>query len=248
MNQRKKFLIFLLLFTFNFKLLTGLAFGQTMSNDSYIIQMGNLNMSAGKPTGAQYSVSFTAGQTGAGLYSGPNYKVKSGFQYIYPFIGFAFSVSSIEIDFGALSPTNPVTRTNTLTVSNQSAGGYIVTAFENHPLLVPATGQQIPDTTCDSGSCNESLAAAWTNSLTYGFGYRCDPLTATNYCVADFNDNTFYKQFTNDSAAETAETIISSNVSGRNQQSEITYKVNISATQPAGQYSNVITYIATPTF
>lgn len=220
---------------------------QTMSNSSYIIQMGNLNMSAGKPTGAQYSVSFTAGQTGAGLYSGSNYKVKSGFQYIYPFIGFAFSISSIEINFGTLSATNPVTRTNTLTVSNQSAGGYMVTAFENHPLLVPATGTKIPDTTCDGGSCSESLAAAWTNPLTYGFGYRCDAIT-TNYCVSDFTNGTYYKQFADDSNSETAQTIMDSSVSGKNQQAEITYKVNISATQPAGQYSNVITYIATPTF
>jgi hypothetical protein len=34
---------------------------------------------------------------------------------------------------------------------------------------------------------------------------------------------------------------------GRNKQVQITYKANISGTQPGGNYRNVITYIATPT-
>ncbi|HZJ18155.1 MAG TPA: hypothetical protein VFD45_00865 [Patescibacteria group bacterium] len=222
---------------------THFVFAETMTNDWYILQMGNFNMSSGKPTGPDYSVSFTAGQISPGLYIGANYKVRSGFQYIYTLVPFYFSISQTSIDFGTLTPANPVTRTNTLTVNNQSAGGYTVTSNENHQLLVPATGALIPDTTCDDGLCTSSNATAWTSSLTYGFGYRCDDLSDTD-CVTDFTDSSFYKPF----SASPSATVVMSGATGVGKESQVTYKVNISATQPAGAYSNIITYIAMPTF
>ena len=221
---------------------------ETMSNNFYRITWGNFNMAAGKPTNEEYKVSYTAGQLAPGLYTGTNFIVKAGFQYIYSIIPFAFSVDSIFIDFGTLSPANPVERTNILAVSNQSASGYVVTAFENRQLLYSAFGQVIPDTTCDAGNCSETTATAWTSSLTYGFGYRCDIVTGTNYCNSDFSDGTFYKQFADNSKTEAAQIVFSSLNSGRNQQAKVTYKANVSSTQAAGAYSNVITYIATPTF
>ena len=56
------------------------AWAQTMSNSSYILQMGNLNQAAGRPTGPSYKLNITVGQTGPGLYSGANYTVRAGFQ------------------------------------------------------------------------------------------------------------------------------------------------------------------------
>lgn len=217
---------------------------ETMRNDWYILKMGNFNMAAGKPTGAGGKVSFTMGQIGPGLYTGANYKVRAGFQYIYTLYPFSFTISQTSIDFGTISPANPVIRTNILTVNNQSAGGYIVTSSENHPMLVPSSGSMIPNTTCDNGLCSPSSATAWTSSLTYGFGYRCDNVSGTD-CVTDFSTSTFYKPF---SASPSATTVMNGVNAGKNKQSQITYKVNVSATQPAGAYSNLVTYIATPTF
>jgi hypothetical protein len=243
-NRLKIFIFFLLLIAFSFIFNTGLAFGETMRNTWYVLRMGNFNMAAGKPTGAGGKVSFTMGQIGAGLYSGVNYKIRSGFQYIYTLRPFSFTISQTTIDFGTITAANPVTRTNLLTVNNQSAGGYIVTSSENHPLLVPATGSTIPNTTCDSGLCSSTNATAWTSSLTYGFGYRCDNISGTD-CVTDFATSTFYKPF---SASPSATTVMSGVNAGQNKQVQITYKVNVSNTQPAGTYSNLINYIATPTF
>jgi hypothetical protein len=220
------------------------ALAQTMTNGSYILEMGNFNMASGKPTGSNYALTYTAGQTGAGLYSGANYKVKSGFEYIYPFIPFAFSISSTFIDFGTLNATNPVTRTNVLTVSNGSAHGYQVTASESQPLSIPAYGAFIPDTTCDSGTCTPSTAAAWTSTLAYGFGYRLDNVSSTD-CATGFSDSTFYKPF---AASPSAEIVMQGANAGRNKQCQVTYKVNISGNQQAGTYTNKIMYIATPTF
>src|ERR1035437_2665949 len=104
------------------------ALAQTMSNASYMIQMGNLNSISGKPTGSGFKLSYTSGQTGPGLYSGTNYKVRAGFQYISSIIPFRFSITNNFIDFGIINPTTPVLRTNLLTISNGSAFGYQVTA------------------------------------------------------------------------------------------------------------------------
>lgn len=219
----------------------------SMSNDNFKIDFGNLNMGAGKPSGGGKSVSFTTGQIAPGLYSGTNFKVRAGFQYVYSIIPFRFTISSSNIDFGSVEPTNPVTRTNSLTISNGSANGYTVTAFENHQLLIPDSGAQIPDTTCDNGSCSESTAAGWSNTLTYGFGYRCDNITGTD-CATGFSNSSYYKQFANESFNEDPQSVMAGTNVGRTKEVQITYKVNVSGTQQGGAYSNVITYIATPTF
>jgi hypothetical protein len=230
-------ILFLLL---NLKLVSA----QTMTNDDYILKMGNFNMAAGKPTGSGYELSYTAGQTAPGLYSGLNYKVRAGFQYIYTLIPFTFTISNTNIDFGTLTATNPVTRTNTLTISNGSANGYQVTASENHALLIPAYGQTIPDTTCDNGLCTPSSSAEWSSSLAYGFGYRCDNVSGTD-CATGFTTPNYYKPFV---ASPSAEIVMTGANVGRNKQCQITYKVNVSGTQAAGTYTNTIMYIATPTF
>lgn len=218
----------------------------SMSNENFIIRFPNLNSFAGKPSNAQYSLGITGGQIAPGLYSGTNYKVRAGFQYINSIIPFSFSITTLFIDFGPITPGAPVTRTNTLTISNGSAYGYSVLARANHTLRVNATGQNIPDTTCDSGTCNEVTSAAWTSLTTFGFGYRCDNITGTN-CASGFSDSSFYKQFSSSESAELAQPVMTGANVGRNMVSEITYKINISSVQAAGQYENAITFIAIPT-
>jgi len=248
----------LLLFVFCFLLIAKSVNAQSLlENDFYRLQMGNLNSIAGESGGSGFNLNITSGETGSGLYSGTNYKIRAGFQYINSIIPFAFSIDNLNIDFGTLSPTNPITRTDTLTIANQSAYGYVVTASENHQLLVPASGALIPDTTCDAGGCSETTATVWSSTLTYGFGFRCDSVsiiyngsTSTD-CLgggSSFSGNAnYFKQFADLSKSETAQTVISG-TSGRNQQATITYKVNISSSQAAGEYTNAITYIATPTY
>ncbi len=216
-----------------------------MSNDNYILQLGTFNTTSGKPTGGEYKLGVTVGQTAPGLYTGTNYKVKAGFQYVYPAALFSFTISQTLIDFGTITPTNPVTRTNSLTISNRSANGYTVTASQNNPLKT-SSGATIPDTTCDNGACTQTTASAWTGTLTYGFGYRCDNQTGTD-CATGFAGSTFYKQFADSSNSESSQSVMSGASTGT-KKSQITYKINISGTQAAGTYSNVITYIATPTF
>lgn len=242
-----KHILLLVVFVYIGSILAPRVSAFSMSNLDYIIQMGNLNSFSGSKSNSQFKLNDTGGQLAPGLFSGSNYTIRSGFQYISSIVRFRFSISGLFIDFGIITPTNPVTRTNTLTVSNSSAYGYQVTAFENHQLLVPVSGAIIPNTTCDAGTCTTTTAAAWTSTLTYGFGYRCDNISGTD-CESGFATSTFYKQFADESASQTPQAVMVGTTAGRNRQAQITYKVNVSGTQAAGTYSNIVTYIATPTF
>jgi hypothetical protein len=223
-----------------------LARADSMSNANYIIDMGSFNATSGKASNSNYKVATTVGETGPGLYTGKNYKVKNGFEYIYPTSSaFSFSLSETLIDFGILSATNPVTRTTTLTVNNPSVA-YKVIGYEDHPLLA-GSGARINDATCDNGSCTEITAALWSNTLTYGFGFRCDNIAGTD-CETGFKSSDDYKQFADISKKDSPQPVMTGMVSGGKRQSKVTYKVNISGTQQPGTYTNSITYIAIPSF
>ncbi len=246
-----------LFFVFLLGSFTTQTFAQVMSNGSFRIEMGNLNSIAGESSGSNYNLSITSGETASGLYSGTNFKVRAGFQYIPRGTPFSLSISNTLIDFGVLSPTNPVTRATTLTISNTKASSYQVTASENHQLIVNKTGAVIPDTTCDSGNCSQSRAGEWSNTLTYGFGYRCDNIsiasngTQNSSCIIGENsfstNKSYFKQFADASKKENSQVIIKGG-KGKSQKATVTYKVNIPSSQATGNYTNAVTYVATPNY
>lgn len=213
----------------------------TMTNAQFKLKMGNFNSISGPSSNTNYKLNETSGGDIYGLYSGTNYKVKAGFQYVRVKIPFSFTISQNLIDFGILTATNPVTRTTNLTVNSQSSKGFSVIASENQPLA--SSDSKIPDTSCDSGTCTPATPASWVGTLTYGFGYRCDDLSGTN-CASGFLTD-YYKPFP---VSPTNQTIMSSIKGGRGNESQITYKINVSAGQPAGKYTNFVTYIASPGF
>jgi hypothetical protein len=219
---------------------------QTMSNSLYMIRMGNLNSISGRPTGSGFKLLYTSGQTGPGLYSGTNYKVRAGFAYIKSIIPFRFSITNTIIDFGIVSPTSPVLRTSLLTVSNGSAYGYQVTVSDNHNLRNNSSGVEIPQTACDSGyTCTTGTANQWQTSLAYGFGYNCTNISGTD-CPTDFAGSThYYRPF---AASPSAVAVMRGVAVGKNKVAQVTYQLNVSGGQAGGLYTNVINYIATPNF
>ncbi len=244
-------LVFLLILTTCYMILSTASVTEaiTMKNSDYIIQMGNLNTGSGKGSNGQYGLTVTLGQTAPGLFSGANYTLRSGFQYIYSIIPFTFRISPLEIDFGSLTPTNFVTRTQLITVSNGSAYGYVVTAAENHPLSVPESGAAIPNTACDSGTCNASTASVWTNTFAFGLGYRCEYENRTpSTCASDFSTSNSFRPFADKSSGQTPQVVTSASNITRTTTETLTYKINVSASQAPGDYSNVLEFIATPTF
>ncbi len=219
-----------------------------MKSSDYELQMPNLNFSSGNVSSTNYQLGFTGGQLAPGEYSRAGFKVLAGFWYIKTIIPFTFSISNQLIDFGVLSAGIPKTATTDLTVSAGGAGGYQVTAEENNQLMVPTTEAIIADTTGDNGDISESNAGTWAQNTTYGFGYTLygDDVPSPFPTAAPIGNQ--FKQFADRSKGETPQVIMSSLQVGKNRTATVTYKVNVSASQAAGRYHNVIMYIATPTY
>ncbi len=241
------FLFLLILITIYKSSIINIAYAQTMTNGSYTIEEGNLNSFAGQATGTNYTVTDTGGGLAPGIYSGPNYKIRANFGYggeASSSGAFSFSISNTAISYGTITPGEPITRANTLTVSSSNAG-YQITASENHP-LEGATNATIPNTTCDSGNCTQAISGIWASLLTYGFGYRCDNLNSSSDCAQGFTTTNYYKSFANTQASQTPQAIMTNSTPVTNHAGQISYKLNISGSQPSGLYQNAIQYVAVP--
>ena len=224
------------------------AHAQTMSNKDYILKTEGLNTVSGVTSSGDYKLRSTVGDLSPAVSEGVNFKVRTGFEKIASTLPFSVSLSSNLVDFGTLSPTNPILRTLTLSVYSLSAYGYSVIASEDHPLQISpdASGANIPDTTCDNGECSHDQAQEWINTLTYGFGYRCDNVTGFD-CDSSFSNTNFYKHFADISNGQSSQSVMAG-IGSKNKDVRLSYKVNISGNQAQGVYTNIITYIAVPNF
>jgi hypothetical protein len=219
---------------------------ERLESNSYVIQFGNFNMTAGEKSSASYNVTDTVGQTGAGPYGQygvSNYFIGGGFQYIYQIDEFFFKISKLYIDLGELSSTAHKTDSHTLTISTRNAG-YNVYAYEQHPLRHTNGLYTIPDTTCDAGTCSQTTAALWQTQTIPGFGFNM----TGNDIPADFVNANYFRQFANEAGAEAMQIVMSSPNVSNNRQATVTYKAGISGNQAAGRYETAIVFVAVPTY
>ncbi len=216
-----------------------------LESDSYVIQFGNFNTTSGSKSSASYNLTDTVGQTFAGPfgeYGSSSYFIGAGFQYIYQIDDFSFTISDLGIDLGTLSTGSHSTDSNDLTITTRGGGGYTVYAYETHPLQHSDGVTEIPDTTCDTASCDETDADPWTNTSIPGFGFNSDG----DDTPADFVDSTYFRQFADISNAETMQAVMSSSNIANERSTTITYKAGISGSQGAGTYTTSIVYVAVP--
>ncbi|SRR6266568_125595 len=234
----QKFTIFLIaiIFISHFSLFnprfTQSANADTISNENYSVDINTIDTNP-QPTPKSQVLGITNVITNY-FTTGPNYTIST------PNSSLSIGLSQNTIDFGILSSTNPVIRTSEISIQ---LGGEIVT-YENHPLF-SASRDIIQNTTCDNGACSPEIAALWNNTLTYGFGYRCDSKQIGS-CDPQFLQSNYFKQYPNDSGSQSPEAVLVSKDSPT--KASITYKVTISGTQKTGGYYNSITYLAIPNF
>ncbi len=217
---------------------------KNIDSDSYHIQMGDLNMGAGLPTSTSYNLGITGGQTAPGAFLSSGYQLLAGFWYIKTIIPFSFTIDDISIDFGTLTPNQFSTQTNNLTVSAGGAGGYQVTASESAVLTSSGGTATIPDTSCNGGSdtCSVTLAKPWTDTTQYGFGYNM----SGDDIPVDFVDSTYFRPFSfSSSAVIMSSSDVTRDPPSNTANAQVTYKINISGSQAAGDYENYVMFIAT---
>lgn len=244
-NKRKghfKIIVFLIaIITFNFYIsnYTANAVANTSSNDNYNINTNEVDIDPENPQPTSASI-HQIDQTETPVVN----QIEQDTKVIVNNSSISFLSDTELIDFGPLSPGNPITRKASLSITAYQTN-YTVFAFEDHP-LIESSGASVPDTTCEDGQCNEATESPWTNTLTYGFGFRCDN-TISSSCLGFTQPNT-YKQFTDYARQEKLEAIISDAGNTKEESAEITFRLNVSGTQKQGSYNNNITFIAVPNF
>jgi hypothetical protein len=212
-----------------------LAAGDTVSNGNYSIDVNNIDTN---PQPTTHPLQILGTQTKNEFTTGPNYTIHTSND------SFSVRTSQDTIDYGILSSTNPVIRTSLLSFSSPPSGAEILT-YEDHPLFF-TPNNFIQNTTCDNGACSPTTASSWINTLTYGFGYRCDS-SEEKVCDQQFSTSNYFKQYPSSSQNQNLVPILLSN-DKPTAKATITYKVNISGTQKSGNYYNSITYLAIPNF
>lgn len=222
-------------------LCTPTAFGASMSNSSYI-----LDVSSDAPTpfprpAIQPEKRTQVSTKDPRTINGDNFTAYLSYEGDTKRLPFVIQSSTPLLNFGKIVPGEPLIRTQSITVIAGSAQGYDVLSYENHS---PQSGSTlIPDTTCDTGNCTSILADSWTIPLTYGFGYRCDNVKG-QICDSGFKED-LYKRFANEALGENPVSILSSSES-IDSESIVSYKINTSATQADKAYQNIIYDIAVP--
>ncbi len=173
------------------------------------------------------------GGAGGGSPQSGNVSVSANVDIAPPSLTFSISpgispvggtVSATAIDFGTLAPDTPKTGTHVLSVTTNSASGYMVTAAENHPLT--SGTNQIPDVLGDDGSITDLVSGPWSLAATYGFGFT---LTGAD---AAFTGN--YRHFADATAGEASVAVMSNAGAVAASEVHVGYKVNIGSTQPNG--------------
>lgn len=177
--------------------------------------------------------------------------------------------TATTVPWGTLSPTYLAATHNTnhqLTVSTNSTAGYKLYAEENDQMgkdgiaCTGATADEandcIKDTVCDGTGCTHQTLRDWGSDPTSfpGLGYSLEDVTGTD-ALFEFDDSaaTFNaKQFADQEAAESraASTAHLMTNAGPVDSSSayVCYRLDITATQPAGYYFNKVKYTAVPTF
>lgn len=148
----------------------------------------------------------------------------------------------------------------TVTVSTNADAGYVVKSEENDQMgkdgksctsptsdTADSTDNCIQDTTCGASACSESTAQDWTSTSYYGLGYSLANISGTD-AVFTAGASFSTKQFADQEASNTKQTIMSNAGPVASSQTYLCYRLNVSATQPAGYYFNKVQLTATATF
>ena len=177
--------------------------------------------------------------------------------------------TATSVPWGTLASTYLAATHNTnhqLTVSTNSTAGYKLYVEENDQMGkdgVACTGASagesddcIQDTVCDGTGCTHQTLRDWGSDPTAypGLGYSLEDVSGTD-ATFEYDDSagTFNaKQFADQEASESrsaATAHVMSNAGPVDSSSAyVCYRIDITATQPAGYYFNKVIYTAVPTF
>lgn len=177
--------------------------------------------------------------------------------------------TATSVPWGTLASTYLAATHNTnhqLTVSTNSTAGYKLYVEENDQMGkdgVTCTGASageandcIQDTVCDGTGCTHQTLRDWGSDPTAypGLGYSLENVTGTdatftyNGSGGTFNAKQFADQEATESRSAATAHVMSNSGPVDSSSAYVCYRIDITATQPAGYYFNKVIYTAVPTF
>lgn len=154
----------------------------------------------------------------------------------------AIEVTPRTVDYGSLSPTIAITRSQTVSVQKGPSPIYSLYIAEDHPPLdASGSGKFIPNTTGDKDKATVSKSAYWINPLTYGFGYYARSNISK---ISEFDREDTYKQFASIENGLPPETLLKN--SRQDEEVNVILKININNNQTDTNYQNIIYYTLIP--
>lgn len=216
---------------------------QSMSNSSYKLELDSAATEETQPVQEKkISTPIQAPKENPRIIKGENFIAELSYEEDKKRLPLTYSISADSLHFGDVEAGEALLRTHSISISAGSSNGYQVLAEEDHALM-SGDKTQIPNTTCDSGSCSDILADYWESPLTYGFGYRCKGIS-TNSCSSSFEQG-LYRRFSDTEYSENPSQIIFQNTN-TDLEAIIEYKLNIAQTQAKGNYTNTVSYRIVP--
>jgi hypothetical protein len=205
------------------------------SSDNYKLE-GDFGIFGGAKSSTNYKITDTGGGFAIGFGSSANYGTGSGFQYVLAEVPeLVFQISSTTVDLGSLSGT-PKGVSQTITVTTNAHDGYKVTVQEDGNLC--RTTQP-----CNSTNDIDPVSGGTVKPNTEAYGL------ATSKAGQDIIQNTSCGSSFEASAITTSpQTIASPSLPINNDTTTLCYSAAISGTTAAGNYTHVLTYVATGTF
>jgi len=161
----------------------------------------------------------------------------------------AATMTNTSVSFGTITPDTFYHGCHDIVVVTNALNGYSATAQANTTLYGSLSmANTIPN--FSGFGANPTLARGWGASNTYGFGFSCDDMNGAGRCLADFtaSGTNSYRPFLDTAVAAQANTTFISSSTATNSTSRVDYRIIVTTTQVADTYSNIITYIITPTF
>jgi hypothetical protein len=169
------------------------------------------------------------------------------------------TTTATSIPFGVLAPDVPKVAAQDLAVATNASDGFTVTIFQDGN-MVNAAGDEISSFEDDSPVAT-SAAKAWTAPsatldvpTTYGhFGFSSEDSQVDASCLAEPGGGYFDGNLWAGLTGTTPEEIMchvgpSDGTTEHKGTTRIGFQAEVSSLQPAGEYRNTLTYIATPTF
>jgi hypothetical protein len=202
----------------------------SMSSETFKINADVIGTGGQSGTSESYKLTDTVGEPVIGVSESETYKSKAGF---WRMVGVSISliVDSDVVNLGTLNPGNPVTGDSVLSVTTDAWGGYELYVNQNHSMMHTDTVTTIPEFSC-----------AITNPCFWsGTGLGFSVISGTNVDAKwGSNPNYKYAYFPNVSTKFHETTQYISGID----ETMVEYKVDVPASQKAGNYSNVITFMA----